>query len=162
MAINTHTTRGFTFIELLVVISIIGLLASIVLASVNNARTRGRDAQRITDASLIQAALELYYGTNRHYPDSLGLWDLSLAGSQWIPGLAPAFFAQVPVDPINTYSESFEADYAYYTTSNGADYCLQIPQENDCTSSVDFVGIWNGTCKLRYSSNITWCSTFQI
>jgi len=158
MANNIRTTRGFTLVELLVVISIIGLLSSIVLATINSAQSRGRDAQRIADAGLIQAALELYYGTNRRYPDSLGAWILSLSGSQWIPGLAPAFFVKVPVDPINTFSTSLEADYAYVTTANGEDYCLQIPQENDCSSSINYVG----TCKLRYSSNTSWCATYQI
>lgn len=53
--------NGFTLIELLVVIAIIGVLASIVLASLNNARRKSRDARRITDIKQIQLALELYF-----------------------------------------------------------------------------------------------------
>lgn len=52
---------GFTLIELLVVIAIIGVLASIVLASLNNARRKSRDARRVTDIKQIQLALELYF-----------------------------------------------------------------------------------------------------
>jgi prepilin-type N-terminal cleavage/methylation domain-containing protein len=53
--------RGFTLIELLVVIAIIGVLAGIVLVSLNTARARGRDAKRISDVKQIQTALELFF-----------------------------------------------------------------------------------------------------
>ena len=57
---RNKSTRGFTLIELLVVIAIIGVLASIVLASLNNARRKSRDARRITDIKQIGLALQLY------------------------------------------------------------------------------------------------------
>ena len=58
---SAHSSqRGFTLIELLVVIAIIGVLASIVLASLNNARRKSRDARRITDIKQIGLALQLY------------------------------------------------------------------------------------------------------
>ena len=55
-------------IELLVVISIIGVLASVVLTSVNSARIKARDARRIADLNQIKTALEFYYDDNGYYP----------------------------------------------------------------------------------------------
>jgi prepilin-type N-terminal cleavage/methylation domain-containing protein len=63
-----NLSRGFTLIELLVVIAIIGILSSVVLASLNSARQKGRDARRISDLKQIQLALELNYDQDQSYP----------------------------------------------------------------------------------------------
>jgi len=65
-------SKGFTLIELLVVIAIIGILSSVVLASLNSARLKARDARRISDIKQIQTALELYADSNGSlYPTTL-------------------------------------------------------------------------------------------
>ncbi|PIS16147.1 MAG: prepilin-type cleavage/methylation domain-containing protein, partial [Candidatus Portnoybacteria bacterium CG09_land_8_20_14_0_10_44_13] len=50
------------------VIAIIGLLASIVLVSLNSARGKARGVRRVADLRQIQTALEMYYDTNNSYP----------------------------------------------------------------------------------------------
>lgn len=56
--------RGFTLIELLVVIAIIGILSSVVLASLSTARTRGQIAAVQADLSGMRAQAELYAQSN--------------------------------------------------------------------------------------------------
>jgi len=63
-----YPSRGFTLIELLVVIAIIGILSSVVLASLNTARVKGLDAARISDVKSLETALELYYDNHGTYP----------------------------------------------------------------------------------------------
>ncbi len=58
---RTSFSKGFTLVELLVVISIISLLSSIVLTSVNSARAKARDARKMADFRAISTALQLFF-----------------------------------------------------------------------------------------------------
>jgi type II secretory pathway pseudopilin PulG len=53
---------------LLVVIAIIGLLASVILVSLNNARSKSRDAKRVADINQLAKGLELYFNSCQSYP----------------------------------------------------------------------------------------------
>ena len=93
----TSTKRGFTLIELLVVIAIIGILSSVVLASLNTARLKSRDARRISDIKQLQIALALYSDSNSSaYPTTLA-------------GLAPTYIGVVHTDPIGIVSCHYHA-----------------------------------------------------
>ena len=65
---NKIFNKGFTLIELLVVVAIIGLLSSVVLASLNSARAKARDAKRMSEIAEIQKAIEFYYDKYGQYP----------------------------------------------------------------------------------------------
>ena len=64
-----NKSRGVTLIELLIVIAIIGILAAIVLVSLNDARTSARDTQRVGNLRNAQLAMEIYFDDNGQYPD---------------------------------------------------------------------------------------------
>ena len=121
-----NKTRGFTLIELLVVIAIIGLLSSIVLASLNEARKKGRDARRISDIRQINKALQMYYDDNGYLKspaeygeNSFSSWDLSNSdddsdGIYFLDYLVDeGYMSSVPVDPIN--DSTYYYRYYYWT-----------------------------------------------
>lgn len=58
---NKHSQKGFTLIELLVVIAIIGILSSVVLASLNTARQKGREVAFKAEMDSFKKAAELFY-----------------------------------------------------------------------------------------------------
>jgi prepilin-type N-terminal cleavage/methylation domain-containing protein len=60
--------RGFTIVELLIVIVVIGVLAALVLNTYSGIQARARDQERLTDLKAIQKHLEIYYIDNGHYP----------------------------------------------------------------------------------------------
>lgn len=60
--------RGFTLIELLVVIAIIALLSTVVLASLNSARTKANDAKVRSDMAQVRTALQFYYDKHGYFP----------------------------------------------------------------------------------------------
>lgn len=94
--------------ELLVVITIIGMLVAATVASLNTARKRGRDAARKQELRNIQTSLELYHSEHREYPRTpANTWYSSEPGDaaagdnggNYIPGLAPTYIAALPRDP---------------------------------------------------------------
>lgn len=112
----------------MVVISIIGLLASIILIALNNARMSGRDALRVAQVKQLGTAIQLYYDKHQAYPNcdtTIGggdAWcgDCSSAGSgEFKIALQPlvdeGFITQIPQDPINNSCYS----YQYYIGSEG-------------------------------------------
>jgi len=60
--------KGFTLVELLVAIGIIGILSSIAVVSVSNVRAKARDAKRIADVKQVQTALESFFNDQNAYP----------------------------------------------------------------------------------------------
>ena len=120
------TERGFTLIELLVVIAIIGMLSSVVLASLNGARKKARDARRVADLKQLQTALELYYSDNVAYPEATTQTSATTA----LADLSPTYIAAVPDDPLGG-----SYHYVYKSTADGTFYCLGTAYEGTAPSS---------------------------
>lgn len=116
--VKFDSKRGFTLIELLVVIAIIGILSSIVLASLNTARQKSRDARRVADIKQIQLAMQLYYDASSTYPAALS-------------NLAPLYLPRVPTDPIG------QAAYPYDQLASGASYHIGANLEDGSNQALN-------------------------
>ncbi len=146
--------KGFTLIEILIVVAIIAILASIVLVGLGPTQQSGRDARRLSDLHEIQNGLELFYQKCGYYPNSATVsagavscgttepptWnDLSLAIDAVTGSTAP-----IPNDP----SSNRSYDYAYNTGNSS--YILGAELENPNNS------VFNGYTPPSNVTNFTW------
>ena len=107
--------KGFTLLELLVVIGIIGLLASIIVVNLTGARKKARDIKRVADIRTIQPALESYYGKNGYYPTALS----AMVGAT----------AELPKRPTDPIAEGACADAAADNTDDCYYYEYNTPTD---------------------------------
>ena len=128
-----NSNRGFTLMELLIVVAIIGLLASMILVGLSSFRTRGRDARRVADVKQVQNGLEIYYAKMNQYPDvqSSGIPGTDTASAGWEAMVnaiksADIGITQVPQDPLGA-----SRSYAYSTESgNPQSYVIGVALED--------------------------------
>ena len=129
LQINNNMRRAFTLVEILVVVTIIGLLTVAAVVSYSQFTKRARDSRRITDIEQLKAALEMYRSTNDIYPVATGA--LGTGYSTLSALTAPTVYIQsIPKDPK-------DATYLYYYTSAGTDYTLsaQLELTSSCGSA---------------------------
>jgi general secretion pathway protein G len=86
---HAHKTRGFTLIELVVVMAIIGLLLTIAVPRYMHSIERGKEQVRQQNVAVMRNAIDQYYGDNGQYPETLD--EL----------VAKHYLRAVPVDPVN-------------------------------------------------------------
>jgi prepilin-type N-terminal cleavage/methylation domain-containing protein len=137
---------GFTVVELLIVIIVIAVLATLVITAYNGVQAKARDAERVTDVEAVRKFLEIYYTENGHYINSLNFTNAnaSAALQNQLKGLNPQALrapgaSAVTISSWQQWSGAVQdgtADYGYkaYTGPEPDDNCAtsDIP-DSACT-----------------------------
>ena len=90
---------GFTIVELLIVIVVIGILAAITIVAFNGIQERGRDATRGSDIRALKTALSMYKVDNDHYPTVCATMYYNCNASNLASVLIPKYIDKIPSDP---------------------------------------------------------------
>jgi prepilin-type N-terminal cleavage/methylation domain-containing protein len=154
--------KGFTIVELLIVIVVIGILAAITIVAYSGIQARARDSIRQEDATTITKALELYYIDKGYYPNATKYtpgstainsgWSTTTDGS-WsnLVAVLNPYVSKLPSPPGsssltpavtggNNYDYFGFSDSSYCGSSAGQGYLLVYKQEGTQTNSL------NGNC----------------
>ena len=126
--------RGFTLVELLIVMGILGVLTALLIANISSGRERARDAVRKSDFANIRNALRIYYNDYQQYPASsggniMGCGAGGVLACSWAGGSFTAegntYMKKLPGNP------SGENEYSYTQTLGGEGFTLVVEMENE-------------------------------
>lgn len=135
--------KGFTLIEMLVVVAIIGMLSAVVVVGLTGAREKARDSRRVADLREIQNQLELDYMASEGYPDN--------SNQTGIQDYLDASGGNTPTDPQGIA-------YQYTGIDAGGDGFNESYELGACVENVSNVSAESATCNnLSCSQGTLFC-----
>jgi prepilin-type N-terminal cleavage/methylation domain-containing protein len=174
----SNQLKGFTLVELLMVIAIISLLSSVIFSAVNETRSKARDATRISDLAQIRRALELYYDEWGKYPsptvsspfvdNTKYTASTNNSGKAWKNGAGTlgdnlSNYIDLPIDPINTPSTGAfpwinnNYAYMYIVDTDRLEYELIANLENEHSLACINYGQWPFHLEALSIIGTDWC-----
>jgi type II secretion system protein G len=120
--------RGFTLLEMMVVVAIIAILAAILIPNFTRARAQAQTSACMGNVKIIATALELYFTDHQQYPAATG----SNVDSAFVATMA-GYLSQVPVDPAaGTSTSYYQITTTQASSNNGvAGYTIWCPGSHD-------------------------------
>ena len=138
-SLSKRFQKGFTIVELLIVIVVIGILAALVITTYNGIQQKGRNTERTTDIKAVQGQLEAYYAQNGRYPTEANLGATSATNVTFIQANMKGLDKEALRDPKGTAGDfslgnsatGVANKYQYKATDDAAAACDN--STNDCT-----------------------------
>ena len=143
--------QGFTIVELLIVIVVIGILALLVITTYSGIQAKARNSKRQSDVKSLQTQLEAFFSQNGYYPS---LTDMNGAG--WLTTNMKSLDQNALIDPSNpTQSKTLVTapvakSYAYAVTNSAGTSC-----EADDTTCAKY------TLTATYEGTVNGASSFS-
>lgn len=116
-----NKSKGFTIVELLIVIVVIGILATLVIVTFTGIQQKARDSQRQTDINAIDSHLEAYFASNGNYPSFAQLTDATWRSTN-MKGLDPQALVG-PKGGVMVQGAATGDQYGYKPTEGGTTAC---------------------------------------
>lgn len=149
ISIKKTAAKGFTIVELLIVIVVIGILAALVIVTYNGIQQKARDTERKTDINALHGQLEAYQAQNGKYPTLANVNDSAFRATD-MKGLDAAALQ----DPKGTAQTLVAApvanEYAYAVLPAG---CDDLVGGTDCTSYTLTATLEGGGTYVKQSLN---------
>lgn len=134
---NRQRSGGFSLVELLTAIALIGILTSVAAVSWAEVRKNSRDRERMTDLRQLELAIELYYQDHGYFPArgcgvSAGWTGPGPQSGQftecddYIDGLTPDYIRELPRDPLDSIENADTRGIAYTTTADQSEYKIMF------------------------------------
>ena len=142
--------QGFTIVELLIVIVVIGILALLVITTYSGIQAKARNSKRQTDVQSIQTQVEAFFSQNGYYPS---LADIN--SSSWLNTNMKSLDQNALIDPSNpTNSKTLASSptakqYSYQVTDSSGNSC-----ESDDTTCAKY------TLTATYEGTVNGASTY--
>lgn len=148
--------QGFTIVELLIVIVVIGILAALVVTTYAGIQAKARDSKRQTDVQALQTQVEAFYAANNYYPSNA-----DLTSSTWRATNMKSLDAGALNDPscsgsscgalLTTTPTATSKEYEYAPTTGGTSPASC--ETTDTTCAAYTLSAWLESSKTTYTKN---------
>ncbi len=128
--------KGFTLIEMLVVIAIIGLLSSVIFASLKIGKTQANDARRLQDIKALGTAMDLYFADHNVYPFDTAGYTITSNQAAWESQLGPELRPYLPKMPQPPNQNA--GPYVYSVLPPSLNVCIPMSFAVSCATTTNY------------------------